>query len=212
LSDLAINVTAVDGRTVSFFNLLAISQVVEETKEAKQALRAVNELVVPAVTNETLFHPLLNVVSLLGHSRNAVHFRSEASVLDRAIERHRPPLYSIFDPGDPRTLLSFRFDGTVLLLIVREDRKRGSIKSLAEVRAVVSHSLSHCRQGPGFAGVRRANSDRVYPDNIQHSSFFGHWLKVGAIVARRAERLTVDGVFNERGQLIFCARFLSEKQ
>jgi hypothetical protein len=209
LSNLPLEFRKMDGSTVSFFNLLAIGQVIEETKEAKRALRGVNEFVGWTGSNETLLHPLLNVVSLLGNSRNAVHFRNEEYLRDRAIERHRPPLYTVFSPGDPRTLLSFRFDATVLLMIIREDQKRGLEKSSAEVRAVVEHSLGHCRQGVGFAGIRRANSDRVYPDNVQHSAFLGQWLKAGALVARRAEKLTVEGVFNERGQLVFDAHFLT---
>jgi hypothetical protein len=133
-------------------------------------------------------------------------------MIQRAIERHKPPQYAIFSPGDSRTLLSFRFDATVLLMIMREDQKRGANKASAEIKSIVSQSLSQCRQGAGFAGIRRSNSDRVYPDNIQHSAFLGGWLKTGALVARRAEKLTIDGVFNERGQLIFSENLLKHRK
>lgn len=48
----------------------------------------------------------------------------------------------------------------MLLLIVRWGQKWSSAKSVE--RCAQSHSLSHSYQRPGFAGVRKANSDRVY--------------------------------------------------
>jgi hypothetical protein len=191
---------------------LAIAERIEENSGIQLVAGDLRKIRVDDLGVDTLLYPILNAVSLLNNSKHAIHFEKEEELFSQAIERRQPPRYTIFSPGDSRTLLSFRFDGIVPLLMIRESLKRGDPSWRDDVKRIVEYSLNYCRLGNGYTGFRRSNSDRISQDNIQHSAFFGQWLKAGALITGHAENLTLSAVFNERGHLILSDALLKAQK
>jgi hypothetical protein len=179
-----------------FLNVAIANQFGVFDRLAVEAKRLEN-LTVWVGANESVLYPLLTAASLSGFQ-----VQSAEQLRESAFERHQPPLYSIFNQGDSRTLLGFRFDGTIPLLMLREAEMEHIARYGRDVAGIVEYSLNYCKHGAGFAGFTRSNADHIVLDNVQHSALFGHWLKAGALIAARQTELTARAIINERGHIL----------
>lgn len=195
-----ITVKRLDGLSVSFFNNLAIAYTLDENEKIEHIL---DNVAITAWTgpNVSILYPIVNALDLLKEKNLHFHVESGKKLVQYAINEHLAPRYNAFAQGDSRTLLGFKFDATVLNVMLRRCAKLDM--SCQYIHNVITYSLAQCEQGNGYSGLRHSNAERIVFDNVQHSAFTGSWLKIAAILAAGMQSFARDAVFNERGHLLW---------
>jgi hypothetical protein len=90
---------------------------------------------------------------------------------------------------------SFRFDASLL---------RAQPQNVDTIKDVITKALERGRFGQGFSGLAVTNMKATIMDDVQHSSFFGEWMALGAWIAAGMGQFLETAVLNERGHILYA--------
>jgi hypothetical protein len=90
---------------------------------------------------------------------------------------------------------AFRFDASLL---------RAQPQDVDTIKDVITKVLDRGRFGQGFLGLALTNMKAAMIDDVQHSSFFGEWMTIGAWIAAGMGEFLETAVLNERGHIFYA--------
>jgi hypothetical protein len=197
----ASQMSLVDGASVGFIHNLLIAQKVRPMKKIEELLlRSLVNFTFWVARNSTVLEPMLEVVKYCEEKQNALPVFNLTAF--EAYEQKR------FATGEElfKSAASpdFRFDTTYF-------RATLAVDSIEKVKKTILESLEVCKVGGGFTGFLSSNLRERMPDDVQHSSFFGQWMNLGAWIAAGKADIYARGVVNERGHLLYSKDIFNDE-
>ncbi|OHT00149.1 hypothetical protein TRFO_33282 [Tritrichomonas foetus] len=194
-----------DGNIVSFYQTLAIAQLLKPIKSIKEVLIQSFQNVTLQKNKESFFElyhllPTYEVVTLL----DQLNIPYENNLIDellKAIENLYDDPYKIFEPESTDEVIPFRFDGSTLRSFMRNSTDIQEART--KILDIVSLSIDKCQVNEGFAGIMRSYTNELISTNIQHSNFFGQWISFAAYLLTNQYKIIPNAIFNDRGHILY---------
>ena len=187
-----------DGFTVGFYHNLAIAHGLYPLFDSGYVLNNTEPLIhVSYDENQEIFYPLLDSTSNVIDTFEQFFYPGIEKMFEDALNNHKNP-EKLFFKGNFNKVSGYRFESSFLRVLFRF----GSIEKNYYLINLINYVLNKTKVLNGFSGIKHSNKGLEKFDDVQHSSFFSQFLKIGALIINNNNFHSNNFIFNEKGHIL----------